>query len=329
MTTKDQSELFDAYYFQHDCGLPYERNEQWLILFERIAKRIVSEINPKSVLDAGCAMGFLVEGLRNHGIDAWGVDISEYAIGQVHESVKPYCKVASITDPLNQFFDLIVNIEVLEHMPPRDAEVALSNLCQSTDVVLFSSTPFDYKEVTHINVQSPEYWAGLFAGNGFIRDFDFDASFITPWAVKYERKDYQIQGLIRNYERRYFQLWKENVDLRQLSTDIQSQLSKQFSLLREKQVFILEIQAQLEKGKETLAELKLTNQQLTADVTERDEVIRGLTDQVVERDQAVQGLKDALTVSENEIVLYTLSSSWKITRPLRKLNKLFKGNKDD
>jgi len=81
---------FDATYFATGCGLPYERNAHWLGFFGGIADRIVREINPRTALDAGCAMGFLVEALRERGVEAYGVDISEYAISQVHPSVKPY-----------------------------------------------------------------------------------------------------------------------------------------------------------------------------------------------------------------------------------------------
>ncbi|MFN2235590.1 MAG: hypothetical protein ACK2U1_15290, partial [Anaerolineales bacterium] len=85
-------ELFDAYYYQHGCGdLPYERNQGWLDLFSRIAERIIQDIQPTTVLDAGCALGFLVEGLRNHGVEAFGIDISDYAIENVHQTIKPYC----------------------------------------------------------------------------------------------------------------------------------------------------------------------------------------------------------------------------------------------
>jgi 2-polyprenyl-3-methyl-5-hydroxy-6-metoxy-1,4-benzoquinol methylase len=77
---QDYSKAFDAYYYAHDCGLPYERNEHWLSFFGWIAERIVKEINPKTVMDAGCAMGFLLEGLRAREVEAWGVDVSEYAI---------------------------------------------------------------------------------------------------------------------------------------------------------------------------------------------------------------------------------------------------------
>ncbi len=215
MTSQTPSELFNAYYYSHDCGKPYERNQEWLGLFDGLARRIVSDIKPTTALDAGCAMGFLVEGLRKHGVDAWGIDISEYAIQKVHPEFQPYCQVSSILEPFPQaHYDLIVCIEVLEHLQPAEASKAIANLCKHSDDILFSSTPYDYQEATHFNVQPPEYWAEAFARHGFLRDVDFDASFITPWAMRLVRKDVPLVRLVHDYERRLMPLWKENADLR-------------------------------------------------------------------------------------------------------------------
>jgi len=206
---------FGEYYYSHDCGTPYERTEPWLTFFDNIADRIVKELEPKSVLDAGCAYGFLVEALRNRGVEAWGIDISEYAISNVHESIKDYCRVGSIVEPFDRRYDLIVNIEVLEHMQKDEAIKAIENFCLSSDRVLFSSTPFDYKEATHINVQVPEYWSREFSKYSFYRDLSFDASFITPWSSLFVKRKKTIPDLIYEYENKFWTLNKENVDLRQ------------------------------------------------------------------------------------------------------------------
>lgn len=225
MAGGETGEHYDAYYFAHCCGVPYERNEHWLGFFGGIGKRIVDEICPGSVLDAGCAMGFLVEELRNRGVDAYGLDASEYAIRRVHPSVKPYVWRGSVTEQLPQRYDLIVCIEVLEHLRPADAEKAIANFCQHADDVLFSSTPFDYKEATHINVQPPEYWAELFARHGLFHDLDFDASFITPWTARFRPRDKILHRIVRDYERRLWLLWKENTDLRSLTGEMRDQLA--------------------------------------------------------------------------------------------------------
>jgi hypothetical protein len=219
------SELFDAYYYAHGCGRPYQRDDEWLGFFSHVAQHITQKIQPRTVLDAGCAMGFLVEQLRGQGVEAWGFDISPYAIANVAPEIQPYCWVGSATEPLQQRYDLIVSIEVLEHMAQDEAERAVANLCLYTDDVLFSSTPFDYKEATHFNVQPPEYWAELFALQGFYRDVDFDASFLTPWAVRFRRSAEPPHRLARDYERRFWLLWKENTDLRSLISEMRAGLA--------------------------------------------------------------------------------------------------------
>ena len=217
---------YDAWYFGHCCGHPYERTEEWLGFFDRIAERLVRELRPRSALDAGCAMGFLVEGLRKRGVDAFGVDVSDYAISHAHPAVAPYCTLGSITAPLSRDYDLVVCIEVLEHLDAAEADLAIRNFCAHAPVILFSSTPNDYKEATHRNVQPPEYWAEKFAQYGFYRDVDFDASFVTPWALCVRRSDQPAPRIVRGYERRLSALTQENRELRSLSLELRTELSR-------------------------------------------------------------------------------------------------------
>ena len=206
---------FDARYYATGCGaIPYGYDPAWLAHFENVATRIELSIAPSSMLDAGCAFGLLVDKMRTRGIDAFGIDISEYAISQVHDDVKPFCRQGSIAQPFGRRFDLITCIEVLEHMPTREAEDAVANFCTHTDDVLFSSSPLDYTEATHINVHPVEHWARLFAAHGFHRDVDFDASFIAPWAMRLRRTTATTPELVQAYERRQWRLMDENAQLR-------------------------------------------------------------------------------------------------------------------
>jgi len=246
--------LFDEYYYKHGCGRPYERDEVWLNFFDGIAKRIIEESKPKTVLDAGCALGFLVEAFRNYGVEAFGIDISEYAIKNIHPSIKPYCWVGSVTEPFPQKYDLITCIEVLEHLAQRDSEKAIANLCDHANEIIFSSTPFDHKESTHFNVQPPEYWAEQFARYGFYRDKEADMSCITSWAVRFEKTKRTSIRLIREYERKFWQLRKENIDLKQSFSETQNRLTQQ-----DKQIQIF-----------------------TAQETEKEQKVEALTAQVAE-----------------------------------------------
>jgi SAM-dependent methyltransferase len=220
------NQTFDASYFAHCCGVPYRRDDHWLTFFGRIADHIVSGIQPRTVLDAGCALGILVEALRERGADARGIDISPYAIANVFAPVRPYCREGSIAEELPDRYDLIVSIEVLEHMPAEEGEATIANFCRHSDDVLFSSTPRDHGELSHVNVQPAEYWAERFARHGFYRDVDFDASFLTPWAVRFRRSAEPLTRIVRNYERRYAALSESRNDVRAHSTEMQRDLTQ-------------------------------------------------------------------------------------------------------
>ncbi len=227
LAADSHANLYDAAYYADGCGeVPYARTPTWLAFYDGIAARIIADIAPRTVLDAGCALGMLVEGLRGRGVEAFGVDISAFAIANVAESIRPYCRQGSVTDPLPQGYDLIVSIEVLEHMPKESAERAIANFCAATDDVLFSSTPFDYREATHFNVQPPEYWAEQFARHGFYRDVDFDASFMTQWAARFRRRAEPVHRIVREYERRFWMLAKESADLRAAALDHRSEIQR-------------------------------------------------------------------------------------------------------
>lgn len=223
---------YNELYYLTGLGQPYERNAEWLDFFQKLADRILADLQPASVLDAGCAFGFLVEGLRNRGAEAWGVDISAYAISQAAPEVAPFCRVHSISSPFERQYDLIVTIEVLEHLPWDQAQAAIANLCQHCQRILFSSTPEDFKELTHITVRPPEVWAEVMARNGFFRDLDYDASYLTPWAALFTRAGLTPPRLVRAYERRFYEVWKENNVLRKTVLEHQ-EMPGQMYLLQE------------------------------------------------------------------------------------------------
>jgi SAM-dependent methyltransferase len=217
---------YGAFYYRHDCGIPYERNEHWLGFFAEIADGIVRTLHPSSVLDAGCAMGFLVEALDERAVDAHGIDVSEYAISQVAEPIRERCKVGSLAEPIGGRYDLIVSIEVLEHIPPTETNRVIANLCAATDRILLSTTPADYGEATHLNVQPPEAWAELMAREGFLRDVEHDFSFITPWAALYVRTDESLPDTVRRYDRALWRLRQESSQVRSSLLEAQEKLAE-------------------------------------------------------------------------------------------------------
>jgi O-antigen biosynthesis protein len=200
--------LYDVEYYSSHCGtVPYERSEHWLSFFGNVADEIVRHLDPKTVFDAGCAHGFLVESLWDRGVHARGRDLSSFAISKVRSDIARFCQVGSITDSLEGTYDLVTCIEVIEHIPEAEALKVIANLTASTSTILFSSSPTDLTEPTHINVKPPIYWLMRFAEHGFAPDVLIDAGFLAPQAFVLRKTSEPI-------DIRQLQAFAQNIRLR-------------------------------------------------------------------------------------------------------------------
>lgn len=202
---------YGAGYYSHYAvaGISYERSPFWIDFFGKVADRLIEDFHPKTALDAGCAIGLLVEALRDRGVDAEGIDFSDFAVGSAPARLRPFLTVGSITEPLAKHYDLITCFEVVEHMPPLEADRAIANLCAFTDEVILTSTPMHYRDPTHTNIHPQEYWSERFARQGFIRDVDYDGIYIAPWAARYRRSNAPIHRVVADYDRAYSRMLHE------------------------------------------------------------------------------------------------------------------------
>ena len=129
------STAYNEDYYKSHCGECYERGHGWEEIFARQAEIIMRDFQPKTTLDVGCAAGYLVEGLRDRGVDAYGIDVSDYALSTVREDIKPFCHKQSATEPIKKKYDLITCIEVLEHLESDAIREAIKNMCHLLTLV--------------------------------------------------------------------------------------------------------------------------------------------------------------------------------------------------
>ena len=78
------------------------------------------------VLDVGCAKGYLVYLLRQRGVEAYGVDWSEYAVSSASTDVRPHLRRASATQlPFSDGqFAAAFSFDVFEHLDQDTARNA-------------------------------------------------------------------------------------------------------------------------------------------------------------------------------------------------------------
>jgi 2-polyprenyl-3-methyl-5-hydroxy-6-metoxy-1,4-benzoquinol methylase len=190
VTNEDYASQYDGSYYESHCGpVPYKRSEpQWAVVFGGVADQLIRAIGPRRIFDVGCALGFLVEAFWDRGVEASGIDISRYAIENVRADLRNHCRIGSAAEPIEGGpYDLVTCVEVLEHIPEQEALLAIRNMTEITETILFSSTPYAFEEPTHVNVRPTLYWLDAFRARGFAPDFLFDASFVAPHAMLLRR----------------------------------------------------------------------------------------------------------------------------------------------
>ncbi|MGD0882861.1 MAG: class I SAM-dependent methyltransferase [Acidimicrobiales bacterium] len=95
-------------------------------------------------LDVGCATGYLVEVLRERGVDAQGCDLSQFAVDHASPGAVGHVRVANLFAGLpwdDGAFDLVTALEILEHLPPDRVPVALRELARVCGGYLYATIP--------------------------------------------------------------------------------------------------------------------------------------------------------------------------------------------
>lgn len=126
-------------------------------------------IEPRSAIDVGCGLGTWLAVCQELGIaDIMGVD-------------GPYLDMEALDIPADRFFawdleqplsldrafDLVLSLEVAEHLPQSCADVFVDSLTSLGPVVLFSAAIPKQGGTNHVNEQWPEYWVARFARRGY------------------------------------------------------------------------------------------------------------------------------------------------------------------
>jgi len=96
----------------------------------------------KSVFDIGCAKGFLVKALRGLGAEAYGIDVSDYAIELADPDSRPYLRRMSVQDLTSgDEFDLVHVNGVLVYLTLSEIKRALRRIHEIARVGIMVEQP--------------------------------------------------------------------------------------------------------------------------------------------------------------------------------------------
>lgn len=181
----NQREYFDADYFERGWtkGTAYTRYSTAGAspLFREIASGIIEVFQPKRVLEVGCATGFIVSQLNSLGCEAWGLDVSEWAVRNAAHSRVILASADAIPFP-DAHFDLVISCHAIEHLPSSIFNRAISEMIRVCSGFQFHMLPIVgegpytgpvdqvmenlQKDPTHQQLHNRDWWISAFGRAG-------------------------------------------------------------------------------------------------------------------------------------------------------------------
>jgi 2-polyprenyl-3-methyl-5-hydroxy-6-metoxy-1,4-benzoquinol methylase len=183
---KPDEAIYDEEYYKEraydfDLRYPY---------FNIIAKVLTTNSKPRQVLDVGCAKGYLVYAFRELGVEAYGVDISQYAISQSPESVRGYLQNVDVEFEKLPFedetFDMVTSLECMEHLQnPSHAVSEMARVLKPGGIAAIGTPKMTIwriifnlvfgRSAVHPSELSKSSWVRIFEAQSFVYLGDFIA----------------------------------------------------------------------------------------------------------------------------------------------------------
>ncbi len=176
----------ESYYKTREAAEEQSSGTEGFILqaAELVRTMLHERFQPRRVLDVGCAGGELVSVWRRHGVEASGVDISDYAVNHPRDAkIAGHLHVVDVDCERLPFdddsFDGAIALEVLEHLRRPSFLLSEFGRVVRDDGFVFITTPalpFETRlwrtlgiqsNPLHINVHSKRFWVQFFGKHGF------------------------------------------------------------------------------------------------------------------------------------------------------------------
>ena len=197
-----ENAIYDRDYF-HGIGSCYPKSgyETGKHEYQKRPVRFVLRKKEKGIkwLDVGCAYGILVNFALANGIDAYGVDTSEYAIQEgkkLFPKISDRLFVCDCDDVLKLFsrgyFDVVSMIEIMEHLPnPKKSLTIVSQILKKGGFMIIKTptpaNPKKERDVTHISVKPVNYWASILKQLGYkvkVPYFPDEPKYLHGWIAE-------------------------------------------------------------------------------------------------------------------------------------------------
>lgn len=183
------ADIYDRDYFEYGVQTSKSNYSLYRWLCEDTLSMAMAMIDfldikkDQAILDFGCGKGFLVKAFRLLHRQAWGCDISKYAIENADPAVKECCLLSSDIGKrlLNWGFDFCIAKDTFEHIPADELRTILEKFNIDTLFVIVPLgtagkyvAPANDLDITHVICEPEDWWTGFFKSCGWeLKDFRF------------------------------------------------------------------------------------------------------------------------------------------------------------
>jgi 2-polyprenyl-3-methyl-5-hydroxy-6-metoxy-1,4-benzoquinol methylase len=151
----------------------YERMDRKEALEDckKFSEVILANYDQENIIEFGCGTGRLLYDFYNNDVEVHGLelskiaqDVSQLPSGKVetHDLKKPYYP--------KQTYDIVLCVEVLEHLPEYATETIVSSIARSAPVAIVTAATPGQGGTHHVNEQPHTYWMGKFEETGMSYD---------------------------------------------------------------------------------------------------------------------------------------------------------------
>ena len=180
---------FDKEFFDgsRDTGYGgYVYDGRWVAVAQRL-KRHYGLRRGARVLDIGCAKGFLVHDFVNEGLNAWGLDVSGYALAHAygHKTARQLTHRlmhrSAVDIPLLKY-DLIVSINSLHNLPRDELATTLKKISERSKHAYITMDAYRNDDerarmeawnLTAKTIMHVDEWVAFFAECGYTGDYSW------------------------------------------------------------------------------------------------------------------------------------------------------------
>jgi hypothetical protein len=137
---------------------------------KEVVPLLITLIHPKNIVDIGCGIGTWLSEFDELNIkDYLGVDGDWVEKDMLLIPHKNFLS-KDLQKPLRlkRRFDMVVSLEVAEHIPEQSADIFVRSLTALSDVVVFSAAIPKQGGTNHLNEQWQSYWAEKFLHEGYV-----------------------------------------------------------------------------------------------------------------------------------------------------------------